>query len=208
MAVQQTDLIGFVRGRLKVVSFSHVNNSGRGVWNCACSCGKLLKLRRDTIISAYRKSCGCLKLEGCGRGQENKNWKGYKEISLSLYNRLKRDAAKRKLAFDVSIEDLWELFIKQDRCCALSHVSIKFANCKLSKETTASLDRIDSQHGYVKGNLQWVHKLVNIMKWDLPLPIFLDFADKISKHALVIQRKNVCLPSRMSSVRSRSSAPL
>ena len=30
-----------------------------------------------------------------------------------------------------------------------------------------SLDRIDSKKGYVKGNVQWVHKTVNRLKMDL-----------------------------------------
>lgn len=31
---------------------------------------------------------------------------------------------------------------------------------------TASLDRIDSRHGYIPGNIQWLHKDINVMKWD------------------------------------------
>jgi len=29
---------------------------------------------------------------------------------------------------------------------------------------TASLDRIDSSKGYIEGNVQWVHKMVNMSK--------------------------------------------
>lgn len=32
------------------------------------------------------------------------------------------------------------------------------------KNTTASLDRIDSKIGYIEGNVQWVHKDINKMK--------------------------------------------
>jgi len=35
-------------------------------------------------------------------------------------------------------------------------------------ENTASLDRIDSSKGYVKDNVQWVHKDINRMKWNFP----------------------------------------
>jgi len=36
-------------------------------------------------------------------------------------------------------------------------------NCK-DKTITASLDRIDSNIGYIKGNIQWVSQCINYMK--------------------------------------------
>ena len=35
---------------------------------------------------------------------------------------------------------------------------------KRMSDTTASLDRIDNSKGYLKGNVQWVHKDVNMAK--------------------------------------------
>jgi archaellum component FlaC len=55
--------------------------------------------------------------------------------------------------------------LKQNKLCALSGLPIKFARAnKRTSETSASLDRIDSTKNYVEGNVQWVHKEVNIMK--------------------------------------------
>jgi len=41
--------------------------------------------------------------------------------------------------------------------------------CTCGKEysITASLDRIDSSIGYIKSNIQWVHKRVNLIKSDM-----------------------------------------
>jgi len=69
------------------------------------------------------------------------------------------------------------LFIKQNKKCALTGLDIKFGvrNDKITgtyEETTASLDRIDSSKGYVKGNIQWVHKDINIMKNDFNVDKF------------------------------------
>lgn len=50
------------------------------------------------------------------------------------------------------------------------------------KSGTASLDRIDSTKGYVVGNVQRVHKSVNMMKQSLPNHIFIDWCQKIAKH--------------------------
>ena len=64
-----------------------------------------------------------------------------------------------------------ELFLKQNRKCALTGQSIFFAKTTRehdSKQTTASLDRIDSNNGYIEGNVQWVHKKLNMMKQAMP----------------------------------------
>lgn len=38
---------------------------------------------------------------------------------------------------------------------------------KRGSKSNASLDRIDSLKGYAEGNVQWVHKTVDQMKWNL-----------------------------------------
>lgn len=58
----------------------------------------------------------------------------------------------------VSPRFLWKLFQGQKGRCALSGLRISF------EEKTASLDRKDSSLGYLKTNVQWVHKDVNLMK--------------------------------------------
>ena len=34
---------------------------------------------------------------------------------------------------------------------------------------------------YIEGNVQWVHKDVNVMKWDLTIERFLDLVGKINQ---------------------------
>jgi hypothetical protein len=43
------------------------------------------------------------------------------------------------------------------------------------RKATASLDRIDSSKGYTIENVQWVHAIINNMKWDMPQSEFLSF---------------------------------
>lgn len=50
-------------------------------------------------------------------------------------------------------------------------------------ETTASLDRIDSDQGYILGNIQWVHKIVNIMKQDTVQSEFIGWCRAVVAHA-------------------------
>ena len=46
---------------------------------------------------------------------------------------------------------------------------------------TASLDRIDSSLGYVKNNVQWVHKDINKMKQELNENYFKNLCKIIAK---------------------------
>lgn len=63
------------------------------------------------------------------------------------------------------MEHIWSLYEKQDRKCILSGQNILFSGYT-DKEQTASIDRIDSSKGYIEGNVQLVHKDINIIKWD------------------------------------------
>ena len=47
---------------------------------------------------------------------------------------------------------------------------------------TASLDRIDSNKGYIKGNVQWVHKDVNTMKMDHTQEEFIKICTMVANH--------------------------
>ena len=82
--------------------------------------------------------------------------------------------------FCLTIEYAWQVFIKQKRKCALSGADLKFnSRCRV-RDGNASLDRIDSTKGYVVGNVQWVHKLVNVMKQDMTDAEFIGWCNQIT----------------------------
>lgn len=93
--------------------------------------------------------------------KNSSNWRGYEEISATYWKNLKNGAKTRDIDFLVTPEEAWNLYIKQDRKCALSGQPIGFERCK---NNTASLDRIDVTKPYVIGNLQWVHRDINFAK--------------------------------------------
>jgi hypothetical protein len=45
---------------------------------------------------------------------------------------------------------------------------------------TASVDRIDSSKDYVEGNVQWLHKDINRMKWDLDTDKFIELCKLVA----------------------------
>lgn len=97
----------------------------------------------------------------------------------SLYD----GAKKRNIDFFITIDFLWELFEKQNKKCALSGLELYFPKYG-DKPTlqTASLDRIDSNKGYIEGNVQWVHKHVNYSKWELNQDYFIELCKLIVKY--------------------------
>ena len=101
-----------------------------------------------------------------GKGQTKGKWlkqsnstNGYKSINLGAKN--------RNIEFKRSIKEMWDLFVQQNKLCAITGVKLIMPNKNnKNNKNIASLDRIDSTKGYIKDNLQWVHKDINQMKWN------------------------------------------
>lgn len=134
---------------------------------CKCDCGNICIIRRINLFDNHTRSCGCLKKR---KAANNPGWTGYGELSGWYWNKLKNHAvrASRTLEFSITIEYAWELYLKQNRQCALTGWNIDMAtDSRRKSKCAASLDRIDSNIGYIVGNIQWVHKDVNQIKWTL-----------------------------------------
>ena len=97
------------------------------------------------------------------------------ELTLSKFNRIKSKSMIRKIEFNLTIEYLWNLYITQNRKCAIT-------GNELPNILEASLDRIDSSKGYIEGNVQWVHKTINLMKMDLSESDFLKWCQTVVEH--------------------------
>jgi hypothetical protein len=119
------------------------------------------------------------------RSQAKRRRSGHGEITGFQYSRIRTNARDRDLPFDVSIQYLWELFEQQGRRCALSGRELVFKDYRTEARVngktkmTASLDRIDSSKGYVIGNVQWVHKDINQMKWQFTQEYFIEICQKV-----------------------------
>lgn len=149
------DLTGLTFNKFKVIKKLEEKTKTRGVlWLCECECGNFKKISSNALTSGNNISCGCSRYK----------IETIKNIPIFFLNRIRQNAIKRNLIFDVSYDYLSNIFTG---FCALSGLKIKFVTNKYQKNklySTASLDRIDSSKGYVEGNIQWVHKDINKMK--------------------------------------------
>ena len=144
---------------------------------CICDCGKETIRTSTDILSGKKKTCWDCRGEIISRTK----WQGHGEISKDVWSSIKRSAKKRNLLFEVSIENAWQLFLDQDRKCALTGLAITFSRNR-KFPYTASLDRISSSLGYIPLNVQWLHRDVNTMKWDLDSTYFLDMCRLIASN--------------------------
>ena len=172
------DFSGKKIGKLLIIEPLEVGHKGGGKhirWKCVCDCGNEVLAYSHHLSRSIGVQC---------RICTGKKHRSELELKVYMWTGIKRGATSRNINFDISREWAYDLFLKQNRKCNLSGVDICFAECAADfaiGKTTASLDRIDSSKGYVKDNVQWVHKVVNVMKWHLDQNAFIDWCNKISE---------------------------
>lgn len=159
--------IGDKIGKLTVVKKIGRKGKISMYWECLCDCGnnKTIILSSCSIRNKKPKSCGCSKNP---IGKMHYKYSGYEDMPGKFFYRIKQNAKARNIEFRITKKQIWDLFKQQNSKCALSGIDLCFGvNSKFKEkkiECTASLDRIDNTKGYLKDNIQWIHKDINIMK--------------------------------------------
>ena len=139
---------------------------------CRCDCGNELIIIPSSLKSNLTNNCGCSPIG---------SWTGIEEISGTFLYRIKRNAEVRGLNYNLSPEFLWNLYLKQQRKCALTGLPITFSK-DTTKTGSASLDRIDNDKGYENNNVQWVHKDINKMRMEFTIKYFIQMCKLVTKY--------------------------
>jgi hypothetical protein len=146
-------------------------------WNC--------ELRVANERNSVCKSCRTIR---ANKSPNRKNtlsnnpfWKGHEEIPRAWFSKYFLKAGrKKKRTGTITMQDVWELYLKQDKKCALTGIPISFT--KDENGYSASIDRIDSKKEYVLENVQLVHKDVNLMKNHFNQEYFIDMCKKVASN--------------------------
>lgn len=161
-----------------------IRNKPKSRWLCLCDCG------REVILTSLHikttKSCGCLK------HQKSRQNIGFEEISGGYLCHVKHHAINRGLEYNISSQDAWNQFVKQNYRCVFSGIRLihkKYIKTKNHKsiyndgDWNASLDRINNDFGYTIDNIQWIHKDIQKIRWDYDIDEFLYWCKLVAENA-------------------------
>ena len=169
-APQRKYHVGDTFDRLTITAFEYEEGTQRRLAVCQCLCGNTTKV----VIGLFNRNksfnCGCAPLP---------TFQGVGDLSGAFFYKLQRNALDRDFTVEVTKDDLWDLFLQQNRKCALTGIPLTLS---IRGKTTASVDRIDSNQGYVIDNIQWVHKDVNRMKQHFTMGRFLLLCRRVTEH--------------------------
>ncbi len=181
--MKKINIIGQKFGKLTVLLEHSKTRNGHERYTCQCECGNTCNILKTHLRQGNTKSCGCDR----PIGKSHYQWKGIGEISGDFWhNHIVRSAngtkTRRIIELTITKEYVWDLFLKQNKKCALSGIELKFPSKSKDKSYTASLDRIDSSKGYNEDNVQWVHKDINFMKNKFNNEYFINMCKLISQN--------------------------
>jgi hypothetical protein len=153
----------------------HINKKGEKVFDnyiFKCSCGKEVSIFWHNVMQGQRTACG-----KC-------DW--YEDIKTGHWTNIIRCAKARNLEFNLTKKYVWDLYLKQDKKCIFTGLPVIF---DVKGKTTASIDRIDNSKGYIEGNIQIVHKSINIMRGATDVELFKYLCTLVAKNCKVDETK-------------------
>lgn len=144
-------------GKEKAISDYHKSKLGRlGTRKDCKECvGKRLKKHREDNLEKY------VIKEKLKRNKERDTFEGR---IRKMYHAAKSRAKKYNREFTIEIQDLIDIYPITNKCPILD-LELKW-NCDGVKDTSPSLDRIDSTIGYTKNNIQIISVRANRIKND------------------------------------------
>lgn len=174
-----------------------MKHNGRKLGNCTCDfCG----VEFQKPLSELKRNLSLGRKNFCSRTCVGKNsflnpkkpqnrydiskHCGWKRDEFTKFRYHFRNISKRDKDINVTLEDLKSTWESQGGKCVYLGIDLILSNyTKIEKSAiySASLDRIDSSKGYVKGNIQWVSRSINHLKGDMSHDEVLEIIQIIKK---------------------------
>lgn len=177
-------------GLLTVKSLSNVDDKYNVIWNCKCECGTEKLIKSTHLKNGNTKSCGCYK----NKFTSNRMYSGGKYLTGEEFSNIRQNASVRNINFNITIQDIEEIYEEQDKKCSLTGVDLVFNTTAVNGDQTkignkriingnASVDRINSNKGYEKNNIEILHKDINKAKWSKSKEEFIKLCCDVADYA-------------------------
>jgi hypothetical protein len=120
------------------------------------------------------------------KGYEANRLDEYSPFKYSL-NKAKSRSKERQEDTDLTLEYLKEIYDNQNGLCPYTNIKMEIPRSSQDEDikkspTKLSLDRIDPNLGYIKGNVEFVCYCINVMKNDFTKEETLEFVKKIKNN--------------------------
>lgn len=188
------DMTGKRFGKLYVESFAGfwVSSSGKtrnNQWRCICDCGNVSIVRSSKLKDGSTKSCGCYRVSRAKLPRTSKGKSGLR----NLYNSYRSQAKHRGLKFEIEFIEFE--YLTSLNCTYCGRVpSQKYTPASRTELATEhgiyiynGIDRIDSNLGYLKGNVITCCKRCNIAKSNMSKNDFIYMIKDIYENFVVKQ---------------------
>jgi hypothetical protein len=177
MSRKNKDLVGNKINNLDVIAIFPSN--GRQFFECNCFCGNTFTVRADRLKDGGRQSCGCIKGDIISQKNRLADNKGITNLVLKSY---KDNAKKRKLNFELSIEEFNGFIFSNCYYCGQEPQLVKFTGYKNRRDRFISyngIDRIDNNKGYILSNCVSCCKICNGAKSDYSFEEFRNWIKRL-----------------------------
>lgn len=114
-------------------------------------------------------------------------YRGADYISGEVLGSYRSGANRRGIPFDLTADQVNELYLSQGGMCAYTLRPVNFA---IGSAGNASIDRIDSGRGYRQDNVTVVHKEVNFMKGAMTEQAFFSLCEEIFIWSVILGMPN------------------
>lgn len=150
-----------------------------GPFSCA-QCGKKFFIEKRNLARRKRENKDIKNL-CCSRSCAAKSRGSWKSPFKRIISRSRKAAKCKGMEFNLTLEYIIDLWFKQKGACALSGIAMAVPDeDKPSTPQTGSLDRINSNEGYLEGNVQWICLSLNYGKYSWSEEEFKKFLTHLS----------------------------
>ena len=146
--------------------------------NQSCKeCGKDIEIRPSHV----RKFCS-YKCFSTSRSKTKEEGRFRTILNNIIRNNGKNGRSRIKKEINLTTEDIKNVWEKQNGICPYTGWKLNLTRSGKAKAKQASLDRIDSKKGYIKGNIQFVALMANLAKNTFEEEELISFCKAVSRN--------------------------